>query len=127
MTAPFARKKGGLEVGKTKKGKGTNLMLMTEGHGITISAFTTSASDAEVNTIETRVDIRVTKKRPARLLYDKAADADWMRDAHPSPASFRSSTNGLVVSHFSKSRQRHQRLPELIQRCRDPSGPWYIR
>ena len=42
---------------------------------------TTSASEAEVNTIDTLVDIRVTKKRPARLLYDKAADADWLRDA----------------------------------------------
>ncbi len=42
---------------------------------------TTSASEAEVNTIDTLVDIRVTKKRPARLLYDEAADADWLRDA----------------------------------------------
>ena len=42
---------------------------------------TTSASEAEVNTIDTLVDIRVAKKRPARLLCDKAADADWLRDA----------------------------------------------
>ncbi len=34
-----------------------------------------------MNTIETLVDIRVTKKRPARLLCDKAADADWLRDS----------------------------------------------
>ncbi len=47
---------------------------------------TTSASEAEVNTIDTLVDIRMTKKRPARLLYDEAADADWLRDA---PASRR--------------------------------------
>lgn len=56
-------------------------MLMTEAKGIPISAFTTSAQDAEVNTIETLVDFRVTKNRPAYLLYDKAADADWLRDA----------------------------------------------
>jgi transposase len=31
--------------------------------------------------VETLVNIRVTKKRPARLLYDNAADADWLRDA----------------------------------------------
>ena len=80
--APFRLQKGGgLEVAKTKKGKGTKLMLMTEAHGIPISAMTTSARDAEVNTIETLVDVRVTKKRPKRLLYDKAADADWLRDA----------------------------------------------
>ncbi|MEZ6060026.1 MAG: IS5 family transposase [Planctomycetaceae bacterium] len=76
----FARKKGGLEVGKTKKGKGTKLMLMTDGQGVPMSAMTTSAQDAEVNTIETLVDVRMLKKCPRRLLYDKAADADWLRD-----------------------------------------------
>jgi transposase len=30
--------------------------------------------------VETLVNFRVTKKRPARLLSDKAADADWLRD-----------------------------------------------
>lgn len=74
-------KKGGLEVGKTKKGKGTKIMLMTDGKGLPVSAFTTSAQDAEVNTIETLVDIQVAGHRPQRLLYDKAADADWLRDA----------------------------------------------
>ena len=68
-------------MGKTKKGKGTKVMLLTDGQGIPISAFTTSAQDAEVNTIETLIDVRVTKKRPRRLLYDKAVDADWLRDA----------------------------------------------
>jgi transposase len=71
----------GLEVGKTKKGKGTKLMLMTDGQGLPLSAFTTSAQDAEVNTVETLVDVCVLDKRPDRLLYDKAADADWLRDA----------------------------------------------
>jgi len=56
-------------------------MLMTDAQGIPISAFTTSAQTAEVNTIETLVDIQVAGKRPKRLLYDKAADADWLRDA----------------------------------------------
>jgi transposase len=67
-------------VGKTKKGKGTKVMLLTEAGGVPISAFTTTAQDAEVNTIETLVDTRVTKKRLPYLLYDKAADADWLRD-----------------------------------------------
>lgn len=71
----------GLDVGKTKKGKGTMIRLMIDGQGLPVSAFTTSAQDAEVNTIETLVDVRQLKKRPERLLYDKAADADWLRDA----------------------------------------------
>ncbi|MCA9058118.1 MAG: transposase [Planctomycetaceae bacterium] len=56
-------------------------MLMTDAQGVPLSAFTTSANNAEVNTIETLVEIRATKKCPRRLLYDKAADADWLRDA----------------------------------------------
>lgn len=56
-------------------------MLMTEGQGLPISAFTTSAQVSEVSTIETLVEIQVAGKRPERLLYDKAADADWLRDA----------------------------------------------
>ena len=51
-------------MGKTRKGKGTKLMLLTEAHGIPISALTTSAQVAEVHTIETLVDLRVTKRRP---------------------------------------------------------------
>jgi hypothetical protein len=57
----FACKKWGLEVGKDQKGKGKKLMLLTEAHGIPISALTTSAQVAEVHTIETLVDLRVTK------------------------------------------------------------------
>jgi transposase len=56
-------------------------MRMTDGQAVPRSAFSTSAQDAEVHTIETLVDVRVLNKRPQRLLYDKAADADWLRDA----------------------------------------------
>ncbi|WP_397568372.1 transposase [Schlesneria sp. T3-172] len=55
-------------------------MLMTDGNGVPISGFTISAQVAEVNTIETLVDIQVAGQKPERLLYDKAADADWVRD-----------------------------------------------
>ena len=51
-------------------------MLLTEAHGIPISA-----RIAAVHTIETLVDLRVTTRRPKRLIYDKAADADWIRDS----------------------------------------------
>lgn len=56
-------------------------MLMTDGNGIPISGFITSAQDAEVNTVETLVETRVCEKQPERLLYDKAADADWLRES----------------------------------------------
>jgi transposase len=56
------------------------LMVMSEGTGIPVAAFTTSADHAEVHLVELLVDAQVTGQRPERLLYDKAADADWLRE-----------------------------------------------
>ncbi len=56
-------------------------MLMIDSEGLPLSAFTTSAQVAEVNTIETLVDTGPLNRHPDRLLYDKAADADWLRTA----------------------------------------------
>lgn len=56
-------------------------MVMTEAEGVPISLFTTSAQMAEVNTIETIVDQQVFGPTPRKLVYDKAADADWLRNA----------------------------------------------
>lgn len=75
----FACKKRGAEVGKTKRGKGSKIEVLVDGRGLPLSAFVTSASHAEVNTIETLLDVRVLDKRPQRVIYDKAADADWLR------------------------------------------------
>ena len=77
----FSRAKTrGADVGKTKKGKGTKIMLMIDGNGTPLLVFTLSANQAEVNALENLVDIRVTKKKPKRMLYDKAADVDWVRE-----------------------------------------------
>lgn len=56
-------------------------MLMVDGNGLPISGFITSAQDAEVNAVETLVESRACEKQPQRLLYDKAADADWLRES----------------------------------------------
>jgi transposase len=77
----FPRKKRGAEIGNTKKGKGTKIMLMVDGEGIPLSAFIAAANTAEVHTLETLADNRVTEKKPERMLYDKAADADWVRES----------------------------------------------
>ena len=56
-------------------------MLMIDGEGVPLSAFITSAQHAEVNCIETLVESRVADKKPKRLVYDRAADADWVRSS----------------------------------------------
>lgn len=56
-------------------------MLMVDGEGTPLSAMTVAASTAEVHAVETLVDDRTPRRMPKRLMYDKAADADWLRDA----------------------------------------------
>ena len=56
-------------------------MLLVDGRGLPISEMTIGANVAEVNTIETLIDIQVAGKRPKHLLYDRAADADWLRES----------------------------------------------
>jgi len=56
-------------------------MLMVDGEGTPLSAFVTDAATSEVQSIETLVDERMTSRTPERLLYDKAADSDSLRES----------------------------------------------
>lgn len=53
---------------------------MIDANGTPLSSYITAAQHSEVHTIETLVDERRLRRLPRRLLYDKAADADWLRD-----------------------------------------------
>jgi transposase len=75
----FLGKKRGLKVGKTKRGKGTKIMVHSEGHGLPVAATIASASPNEVTLIEPLLAARVIRRKPRRLLYDKAADSDPLR------------------------------------------------
>ena len=66
-------------VGATKRGKGTKLMLLADGGGLPLAADVHSASPAEVRLIEPLLAKRVLRRRPERLIYDKAADCDALR------------------------------------------------
>lgn len=53
--------------------------MLTDGQDTPLSAIVTAANVSEVHAIETLVDECPLGRRPKRLLYDKAADADWLR------------------------------------------------
>lgn len=54
-------------------------MLLTDGEGTPLSVDITSANHAEVNLIEPLIKKRALKRKPKRLLYDRAADSDPLR------------------------------------------------
>ena len=69
-------------VGPTRRGKGTKVMVLTDGHGVPIGVDTESASRNEVVLIERLLDRAILPDVvPARLIYDRAADSDKLRDA----------------------------------------------
>lgn len=75
----FVGKKRGAIVGKAKRGRGTNTMVLTDGHGIPLAATIASVSPAEVTLIETLLDQRVLRWPAERLIYDWAADNKPLR------------------------------------------------
>lgn len=68
--------KRGRQVGKTKRGKGTKIMGIADGHGLPLALRTESASPAEVKLVKKTMEERVVADVPNRLIGDKAYDSD---------------------------------------------------
>lgn len=75
----FVGKKRGEKVGKTKRGKGTKIMVLTDAEGLPLGIDTASASPHEVTLIEALLEKRILRRKPRRLIYDAAADSDPLR------------------------------------------------
>lgn len=75
----FPGQKRGACVGKTKRGKGTKIMVLVDGHGTPLAAEIASATPAEVTLIEPLLAKRVVRRQPRRVIYDRAADSDPLR------------------------------------------------
>ena len=54
---------------------------MIDGNGLPLSSLITAASTGETYIVETLVDTSVDGRQPDRLIYDKAADVNWLRKA----------------------------------------------
>jgi len=54
-------------------------MVLSDGNGLPLAATISSASPAEVTLIKSLLESRMLRRRPVRLIYDKAADSDPLR------------------------------------------------
>ena len=68
--------KGGSKVGKTKRGKGTKLMVIADASGLPLAVHTASASPHEVTLVEATLAETITVGRPQRIVGDRAYDSD---------------------------------------------------
>src|SRR5262245_28904945 len=119
-------KRGGEQVGVTKKGKGTKWMLVVDGHGLPLGFHLASAKTAEVKLAEQTLDtIRVgrprgrPKRRPQKLVADRGYDSSAFRAAlrrrgirtcippKRRPASWRAKRGRPVVARKEEYRRRY--------------------
>jgi transposase len=63
-------------VGPTKRGKGSKLMAVADGHGLPVAIDVASASPAEVRLVVSTLESRFIPELPERLIGDKAYDSD---------------------------------------------------
>jgi transposase len=70
------RKKRGLGVGATKRGKGTKLMAVADRAGLPVAVHTAAATPHEVTLVLHTLAAAFTPERPDRLIGDKAYDSD---------------------------------------------------
>jgi len=68
--------KGGYAVGKTKRGKGTKLMLIADRSGLPVAAYIDEASPHEVTLVGKTLASRFVTALPQRLIGDRAYDSD---------------------------------------------------
>ncbi|HZD93573.1 MAG TPA: IS5 family transposase [Candidatus Sulfotelmatobacter sp.] len=68
--------KGGSAVGKTKRGKGSKIMAVTDGNGVPVAVHVASASPHETRLVEATLDSKFAPRLPQKLLGDLAYDSD---------------------------------------------------
>ena len=73
-------KKRGDGVGKTKKGKGTKIMGLTDAFGIPVAIDATSAQPHEVTLVEDTLDACFLEHIPEKVIGDRAYDSDPLDD-----------------------------------------------
>jgi len=69
-------KKRGDGVGKTKRGKGTKVMGLTDAFGLPIAVDTTSASPHEITLVDDTLDACFLDNIPEKVIGDRAYDSD---------------------------------------------------
>jgi transposase len=71
----FGEKRGSA-VGPTRRGKGSKIMAISDGHGLPLAVHVASASPHETKLVESTIERRFLAETPERLIGDRAYDSD---------------------------------------------------
>src|SRR6202166_3008886 len=95
----FGEKRGS-GVGPTKRGKGSKIMAIADGHGLPLAVHVASASPHETKLVEPTLDQRFLAETPQRLIGDRAYDSD------PLDAQIRQRFGVQMIAPHSTRRSR---------------------
>lgn len=104
--------KRGLDIGKTKRGKGTKIMAITDASGLPISVWTGAANRHEQKYIQSTIQARIIKQKPKRLIGDKAYDSDIM------DKELRKQKIDLIAPHKQNRRKKKTQDGRVLRRYR---------
>lgn len=105
-----SRKKRGLDVGKTRKGKGTKLMVVADGQGVPLGVSLHSASPGEISLAPaTLATVRVSRRQGGRpRQYPDRIVADRGYDSLPFRRWLKKRGIELIAPHLSTRKRKHQ-------------------
>lgn len=115
LDATFAPAKGGGdEVGNTRKGKGTKIEIVSEGHSIPLSVIVASANEAEITlAAPTVAGIRIPKRRGRPQSRPKLICADKAYDSMPFRRTLRKrGIKSAIPERTSKKQKRRKKGPK---------------
>jgi transposase len=105
--------KRGLDIGKTKKGKGTKIMAITDASGIPLSIWTTGASTHEIKLVEQTIEERFIREKPKNIIGDQAYDSD------PLDKKLRKKKINLIAPHKRNRKKMKTQDGRILRRyCR---------
>jgi transposase len=92
--------KRGSAVGPTRRGKGSKIMAISDGHGLPVAVHVASASPHETKLVEPTLTQRFLAETPERLIGDRAYDSD------PLDAKIREGFGVELVAPHNSTRSR---------------------
>jgi transposase len=99
-------------VGPTKRGKGSKIMAVADGHGLPLAVDVASASPHETKFVHSTLEARFFPDKPERLIGDKAYDSDALRAnlaAQGIELITRQRSNRRVKTQDGRSLRRYRR------------------
>ncbi len=118
IDATFASAKGGgEEIGKTKRGKGVNIMAFVDRHGLRFAVSTHAANHHEVTLVQLSFDFYMIEAKPDNLIGDRAYDSD------PLDEQLRKEGIEMIAPHKSN---RVKKKTQDGRRLRRYEGRWIV-